>query len=325
MAQKTKKGALVIDVAPENPEAIAVQLDANSMTAFFGGLKAFLTRAQSLEATAKGTLATAKTLVMPQDGGQDAAIQTFVRRAKEDRKAVEDHWQITSLIHRFHKRLVSARTRATDPLDQAEAIGNNLHNRYRAEAERKAREEERRREAEAQAEAQREREKVLAEYEAEALRKESESGDLSEREEQFVRLVASGVNSAKQAAITVGYRDANMGAKLLDKPKIAAAIQAIVDAVALRKQAEAVKAMPLVIEQDTSVSADVVDGGDRTTKTAELLDPQAFIEAVLSQKYGIPLDVLEVSQARLNAHARSLGELINRWPGVKLKKTTRIV
>jgi hypothetical protein len=46
--------------------------------------------------------------------------------------------------------------------------------------------------------------------------------------------------------------------------------------------------------------------------------------AVIGGKHGIPPDVLMVNQARLNDYARDLGDVINRWPGVRFDSDTKL-
>ena len=73
------------------------------------------------------------------------------------------------------------------------------------------------------------------------------------------------------------------------------------------------------------VESQAVTDGDRKTRTAVVVDEDAFIAAVLEGKFGIPSDVLTVRQVKLNEYARSLGKLIERWPGIRYNEKTTIV
>ena len=163
--------------------------------------------------------------------------------------------------------------------------------------------------------------------EQEALAREESTEHLSEREQHFVNLVAFG-GDPSTAARTVGYKDPfKAAARLLTYTKIASAITAAAEAKAIRDQAAAKRLAPIVVDIPT-VHADVARSAgsfDRTTWSAELLDEQALIEAVIRGGAGIPRDILQVNPAKLNEYARSLHELIDRWPGVRsVKKTTTV-
>ena len=42
-------------------------------------------------------------------------------------------------------------------------------------------------------------------------------------------------------------------------------------------------------------------------------------------EHGIPLDCLQINTVKLNEYARSLHEQLDRWPGVRARKTTKVV
>jgi len=70
-------------------------------------------------------------------------------------------------------------------------------------------------------------------------------------------------------------------------------------------------------------------GFDRSTYSAVVDDPDAFIAALLDPRtrttLGIPADVATFDQSKMNDYAKSMKELIEKWPGVRLKKNTTTV
>lgn len=340
MAKKAPAQAVtpdVIDVAPENPELALITHEGSMVAGLLGNIRQFFATAQEIEKRATGTLASARALKPPTTAGEDLAVQNFIRAANVDRKSAEEHWTLTSKIHQFHRKLTAARDRSCKPLEEAAEIGNRLHNRYVEDEKRRAREEELRLQREADERARLDRERELARLEDEALRKEAASADLSERESLFVDAVVRGypINVAARQA---GYKNPDVTAqRLMSTAKIAAAIQAKRDAITLRQQAEAKRAMPLITD-DVEVKPNIVQTGDRTTKAAELVDVDLFIATLLDpgarNRYGIPSEIAVDALRRafkdgptplLNEQARSMGELIARWPGLRLKTTTKVL
>ena len=301
---------------------------------FLKGVAGFFTTAQALERDARMTLTKAKDLKAPTSGDEDAKVQDLVREANLQKRTIEDHWKITSVVHVFHKRLVAARTRGTDCADEAATIGNLLHSTYKEAEVRRAREEEDRLRREAEEKARQARQRELDDLERAAVKAEESSPHLSDREEVFVGLFLGDpdrggdqrfAGNAQGAAAAVGFKDGiAAAARLMSSPKIQKAIKARQDADALRRQAEAKKAMPVEVEHQ-AVTPDVQRGGDRTTWTGEIRDGQAFIDAVFEGRHGIPRDVLRIDEVKLNEYARSMHELMDRWPGVRAKKNTKVV
>jgi hypothetical protein len=282
---------------------------------FLRNLAGFFTTAQALEKAAIATLEQARQLAAPTTAAEDTAIQSFIQKANGDRKEVESHWTICQVVNGFHKRLTGARGRPTSALEEAAGIAQRLHNGYvEAERRRVAAEQERlRREAEAKA-----REKA-------ALDREASMAGLSEREQLFVDYFVA-LNDARRAAHGALYRNADQaGSRLLNTPKIQAAIQAKRDAVAIRTQAAAKRELPLDVQVETvKPNIQKATGAvDRDYHSGEVLDEAAFIAAVIGGKHGIPWDVLTVNQTKLNEYARSLQGRLNLWPGVRHNKTTK--
>lgn len=319
-------GSMVVAGTSED-EQIAAEAG-QAVVRFLKGLSSFFTTARAIERGAEHTLEDARALRLPASSSEDVSIQRFAKQASIDRKAAEEHWQITSVVSQFHKRLVAARKRATDPLEQANAIGNDLHNRYVQAEQRRAREEQERLDREAEERARLAREQELADLEAAAIRAEEGSPDLSARERTFVDLyfaTGNGTTSAQRAGFKKPMAEAS---RLLTLPKIQAAIQAKREAAALRQKHENVRTMPLEVSPVEEVRPDVMKAPgltDRTTYSAEIFDRAAFVQAAVSGRYGIPLDTLMPAQTQLNEYARSMHELINRWPGIRLKSKTGVV
>lgn len=337
MASERKRAAKadlrpVIDVGPVTEDQQLTQTDGGVIGAWVGSLGRFFTTALELETGAKASLATARALTLPATPDADEALQRFIKGTTADRKAVEAHWEITSVIHRFHRRLTARRDVAAKALEEANAIGNRLHMQYvDTEKARIAAEERRQREA-AEFQARQEREAELARLEEEALQAEERSPELSDRERQFVALYC-GPNSlyagrGQACAVACSYKDAlKTAARLLSNPKIQAAIKVAQEAAALRAQAAARAAAPVEVEAPRVASNLVRAAGafDREQWTGEILDQAAFVEAFRSGQYGIPGDVLQINPAKLNEYARSLHEKLDRWPGVRAKRKTSVI
>lgn len=312
-------------VLAENPEVALVKRESREMIDFHAKFDAFLIQAAGLEQRAHETLSLAKQLPAPTDEASDTAVKDFVRLARTDLKDVETHWGVCALFARFHKRLTTARGRATVALETAMAIATKLHTDYVAAEQRRVREEaERQRRAE-EARAAEERRKDLEALEQQALEREADSPDVSAREREFVAVYVRNGGRGEAAAQHAGYKDAfRQAARLLLQPKIVAAIKALQEAEAIRQQKDALASVPLDT-RDVVVESKADTAGDRGTKSAEVLDESAFVKAVIDGRYGIPADCLTINKTQLNAYARSLGERINLWPGVRLAKKTTIV
>lgn len=325
MAKKTTARAPeVLDALEQDVELI--KTDATVVEKFTAGVALFFRTARTMELGAKETLARAQKLTPPATMADDEGIQLFIKRAGAERKDALAHWDITAKVHAFHRRLCAARSRTEDPLEQAIARATRLHNDYvAAENKRVAAEQERVR-IQAEQKAAADRQAELDALERAALDAEAKSTDLSEREQKFVERVVGGM-APMYAAQQAGYKDyMKQGDRLMAQLKIAAAIETRRTASAIRQQAAAVKEQPLDVQvEKVQANVSTAYGHDRTAKSGELLDEVALRDAVISGKYGIPPDVLMVNPVKLNEYARSLGELINRWPGARLKKSTSLV
>jgi hypothetical protein len=149
---------------------------------------------------------------------------------------------------------------------------------------------------------------------------------LSEREVSFVSAVVNDALPWQEAAAKAGYKDPEThGRRLMRTEKIAVAIKALHEANELRRQRAAVKAEPLAVSV-VEVKANVTKAAgtqERTTRSLEVFDVEAWRVGVLTG--AIPSDTMQPSPAVLNAYARSLGPLVNRWAGCRLVEKTQVV
>jgi hypothetical protein len=315
---------------PESPDLALVQTDGQKVGSFLAGIVPFFREAAALERKANATLVSARALDPPVAADGDAYIQTFIRTASADTKAVEAHWSVCQTFSALHRRLTAARGRATQPLEEASGIAQRLHNRYKEDQERKAREETDRLRMAAEARARADREAEAKRLEAEAEAAEAARTDLSEREEAFVSYLTGPYPMPERAAQQAGYKEPmKAAARLLSLDKIRAAIEAVQTAKAAREQAAATRQQPVLVEVE-AVRPDVAKvGSDRVTWSGEVTDEASFIAAVLDpatrMRLGIPADVLQINGVKLNEFARSLHEQLDRWPGVRAKKSTRTI
>lgn len=308
---------------------------ADQLRAFMGGMVSFFRKATELERAAADRLARAKLLKPPTTADEDVKVQALIRESKMGRKATDDHWTITSVLSKLHKSTVAGRERAGKLDDDAAAIAQRLHNDYVEAERRRAREEEERINREKEEQARRDREAELARLEAEAVAREEASPELSERERQYVDFLVldiyrgSSQGNPQRAAERAGFKDAlKAAARLTSSPKVQAAVRAKEEAENIRRQAAAKREMPIEVERTTvkpNVSRAAGVSADRTTWSGEVIDERLFIEAVVGGRHGIPVDVLTVNQAKLTEYARSMHELLDRWPGVRAKKNTTTV
>lgn len=315
----------VIDIPPTEEMSEDLQLAATAGEAvreFVRGIRQFFTTAAALETTALARLDEAKAFKAPTNADEDLAVQKFIRQTSADNKAVVEHWKITTTISAFHKRMTGKRAIATKALDDANEIGNRLHNAYEKEEERKARAEAERLRLLAEQEEADRRQREQDNLEAEAVRREEAASDLSARELTFIDLYLTrgdGLSAARGAGFKTPAKDA---ARLLTLKKIQDAIAAKRSAAEIRRQAAVIAQQPLIVdtpEVKPNVGKAAGSFQRASPGSAELLDEAGLIDAIFSGRFGIPRSILRIDQAALNLQARDLGEQINKWPGVRFK------
>jgi len=318
-----KKTDVKVPEVVESGELALVAAEGSALERFVVGLRQFFSEALQFESAARQTLGRAKQWKAPTSKEEDQVLVDRVRQANADKAVIEKHWQITQVVHRFHRRLTAARDRGVGPLEEAVGIGNALHNGYAEVERRRAREEEDRLRREAEERARKARDKELADLEKQAVAAEEASQDLSERERRWVAEWFRNGGNATAAARFAGFQDPiATAARLTTSPKIRAAIEAQRSADILAAQLEAKKAAPLEVKS-AKVEAEVASG-DASRWCCEILDETVLIAAVIGGKHGIPWDVLMVSQVKLNEYARGMHEQLDRWPGVRAHKKTTI-
>lgn len=328
-----RAGQESVAVIEHDPDVALVEAESSIIRTFLTGLATFFRGAQQLEDTAKATLARSRTWALPTNGAADAMMQKDIQTVNAQIKAVEDHWSVCQALSRLHRKMTARRGVAVQMLEDARGIGQRLHNTYADNERRRAQEEQDRLRREEEDRQRKRRETELADLERQAVAAEEASPDLSEREESFVSIyVEHSIHggNAQASAQLAGFKEPmKAAARLISMPKIQAAIKARQDAIAAREQAAALREQPVVVEAPV-VRPDVMKvGSDRKYKAAEIFDADAFVAAVLDPsqrlKLGIPADTVSPNQTKLNELARMLGEQINRWPGVRLKQTTRTI
>ncbi len=304
-----------------------------AVLSFLKGVAGFFTAASAMEREAIGSLERAKALLPPATMEEDHRIQKFIKENTTARQIAEKHWEVTTLVSAFHRRLTAARARTVEKHTQAGSIATNLHNRYVDDEKRRVAAETERRRVEEEQRAAAERQAELDRLEAAAVQAEEHAPTLSAREQKFVDAYTSNVaqwrNDGKRCAQLAGFTGnlVAVSARLLSLPKIQQAIAAATRANEIREQKAAVAATPVDVQPIETIKPNISRSAgvhDFVTHGAELLDAAALIEAVFAGKYGIPRDVLKVDESKLNSYGKEYKELVNRWPGVKYTKKTGV-
>lgn len=337
---KAEKPGKVEVLGPESEELTITRETSTALQTFVRGAIAFFTTARRLELRAEATLARARAIKPPTDAATDEALQRELKQSNKESKEAEDHWTpINSAMAGYHKWTVARRRRATDRHDEVKSLLQPMHNAYvESEKRRVAAETERLRLA-AEQKAREDRQAELDRMEAEAFAAEAASPTLSASEQAYVReydaLIGKSYHSgevrhcAVQACIRAGYKKPELVAlKMLEAPKILAAISAMVSARAIREQAAAVKEAPLEVAVVPEVKANVTKTAgthDRTTWSGQVVDLAAARAAWKKGTYDIPDDIWVVDPTRLNELARLLQKNLDRMPGLRaVPKTTTI-
>lgn len=277
----------------------------------------------------------AQALVKITDVASHRNALEFIRGAKQLRRKVEDHWKkIKGGINELKQRMLDLERQDLDPIDRAIALLETPAIQWKAADDRRIQDEEDTRRRLAEAQARTDRENALAEQERLAADAEARSADLSQRERIFVDFFytsrGSVIGRALAAIDRAGYKttDANRHAtaqRLLDMPKIQAAIEGKRQAEEIRQQAEAVKATPIDVQPIAPVQRESarVAGVSQVTNysCSEDIDLEEFRKALLDGT--IPIDSVEPHMPTLNRQARDLKELFEAaYPGCKLVKKT---
>lgn len=291
-----------VNLAPFPDEAVALAFKADATT--------FL---------AQGAITTAER--------HQTALQ-LLRDGKRLKRAVDEHWmQVKRWLEDRKKDIGTIAAMDLQVVEPGLSGLNAAILSYEdAEKARVAREQEieRRRQQE---EAQRTRDAELAKMEQEALAAEQQSDQLSDRERAFAQAVFQNL-PPEVAAKRAGYKDPQgQAARLLNTPKIAAAIDGMRQAQALRTQASAVAEKPLEVrEPEVQANLGKVAGVRTvTTHTGEVIDSAACLAHLLDGGPDAPpSDLFMVNPVKLNEYARTIRENVDRWRGVRyVKKQTK--
>ena len=317
MAKKAKTESV------ESEELSLVRSVTTDLQNFVVNLAAFARNVTALEERASNLSEQAKRLPEKISEKSDEKAQDLVRVARIGKREIPDTWIILKKIQGLVKAMIAKRKIAEEAFEFAIKTGEAHHFTWvDAEKRRIAKEAEAERVA-AEERARKARDQELAELERQAVAAEEASDGLSEREQLFVGIMADG-GSPEMAARNAGYKGHKEQAKrLMLLSKITSAIEAKLEARRLRREADAVQYAPLDVEVPDAEEEDLREG--RRTRSAEVLDEAALIDAVIAGKHGIPKDVLMANPVALNEQARSLGKLIDRWPGVRLKTKRSLV
>ena len=304
------------------------------ITEFFKGAGVFFKGALVLREDAKLMLARAEALTVPTDDASDKIVQRVVIDSTKGRKANTEHWEpITKTFHKVHKVLTGGRSEAEKDFVKSASIGNRHHSDYVAEQERKARIEQQRLDRLAREAAQRERDEETRRLEEERLNLEADSPNLSDREQRFVTAYdrhGDTIRAEREAGYKAGYGD-----KLLEREKITTALELLVKTREVARQQEVVKSAPIIPKASPVVRPSfghVTGASSRKQRGAEIYDEAALIEAILTQAANppaegepvIPTDILTIKAPKVNEYARSLGSVINQWPGVRFTQETKV-
>lgn len=223
----------------------------------------------------------AKALVVSDKGSHTAGL-TLLRDSKAIGRKIADDWKamkgpLTELL--THVRDLERGELA--PAQEAVALIEQKVGAYEREETRRATERQDAERKEAERVAAETRERELEQAELAALKAEAAAEGLSEREADFAESVAQGVDSMV-AAEGAGYKDVvKQSARLLNTPKILAAIAGIRAAALIREQAEAKREQPIVADvPDVRPELGAVSGvSKRTYYSCESADLPAMLAA----------------------------------------------
>jgi hypothetical protein len=329
MASKGSKSGLPARAASDDliqQDIATVKSDAAVITQFLSNLHRFFTEAKALEDHAAQRLDAARLMAQPTSKAEDESIQIFVRDCADVRKQIVGHWSIAQALHHIHRRFTARRGKAEQMIDDAVVRATRLHTEYVDAERRRIEEEERKRRREEEERARQARDRELADLEAQALKREAASPDLSDRERAFVDLMVGHDLSADVAAQRAGFKAEMAAGRLLSMKKITLAIKVAREAKAIRQQASATAAQPLDTKPLERVESQIGEAASDRSSWTGVVDSEAeFIDAVISGQYGIPRDLLTINQKRLNEEARSMKKLLDRWPGVHAHEKRSIV
>lgn len=262
----------------------------------------------SPEASKGGALIIAARALVVADKSTHGQAKLFIRDLKGSIRNIEDFHKRTKRAIDDLKRTVLQHERDdVAPFQEAITIIEPRVIAYENAEDLRVQQEQDRLRRAAEEDARQRREQELAEQEAEALRLEALSGNLSEREEEFISRVVAGC-LPEIAARQAGFKDpAGTANRLLKTLKIQNAIATRREANAIREQAIAQRAQPLTVRPVAAVESQtskVAGTSTRTYYSADILDADKLIDMVIAGK--VSRSVLLINQSWLNQQATDL-------------------
>lgn len=271
----------------------------------------------------------ASMIVISDLASDEGALQTILE-GKRGRKETVADWQtpkrkvstVLDALRELEKKELAAWDAGLDVLEKRHVEYKRIDDARVAEAERVERER-------LTAIANADRERDLQAQEDAAAKLEAASDDLSARERKFVEMVALMRGSSMDtretpyfAANTAGFKNPKeKGPALLAMPKIAKAIASMVEAKAIREQAEALREEPIPVAAAKVERAVGKVAGTRNTKSYScggVFDLEKFRAAYLAGE--IPAEAMMPNLVFLNSMAEGLKEKFEQaYPGARLK------
>jgi hypothetical protein len=335
-----------------------VQSTGAHVAAFIQSAAVFFAKARTLETEAAAHEREASALRVVDKTSDERAVG-LIHRSRDHKKIVDAHWTIRPLLSRLHKMTVTASDRALIADENAIRIATRSHTAFEDLERRRVEEEQRRLDEEARQAEERRRAAELARLEQDALEAEAAAPDLSKREALFVEEMVAHGDQVRAARVS-GYKNPSVdAARLLKLAKINRAIEAQETAKAIRQQAAAKAAEPVYYDPPPEPERTTAKATTKYTLSAEITDETALVQRVLlglvtavlletgrqadplragqilvnvfkrslfiGDGPAPPLDMLRIDQKKASEHARALGEIINRWPGCRLKKTPTVL
>jgi hypothetical protein len=306
---------------PADPDTSVLTSIGQDITQFFTvQLPAFLRGAAVVEQQALAAEAEAATLTLITDAARHQFVLERVKAWKEEKRAAEGYWDITTRFHRAHTLLTQRRGIATGALERAITKATSLSALWERQERQRVEAENRRRQEEADRKAREEQAAQAAKMEQEALEREAALESLSTRQQSFVGHILAGMAQGRAARLA-GFQDAGYADTLLAMPKVQKAILAAQQARAIREQAEAVRQRPVTpqpIEQEVLQVGKVKGLRQTVTHKAVITDLAAWRKGIRDGT--IPIEAAIPDEAVMNGFAKALGAKINAWPGTRYER-----
>lgn len=258
-------------------------------------------------------------IVVADHDSHRAALEAL-KRGKALKRGIDEHWR--KVLRWLEDRKQDIRTIMNTDLELVDpglaTLGKSCLSFEAADDERIRREEAQKR-IENERIAREARERELASMEQQALVAEASSEDLSARERVFVQQVYAGT-APVMAAKVAGFADpTGASTRLMKTGKIAAAIEGMRQASAIRQQSAAVAQAPVEAKKVEVQSNLAKVSGTRTvtTFTGECFNYRLFVEEFKLGNVDIDTfcEMSEPSVTGGNAKARALKANLDRIPG----------